>query len=175
MDVLQRVLPAVFGHGMCGAGVVQHQGAVGRGRVSCVPGLDTQHAANKRWAPPGPHIFLFTPRILLDCTSEMRNWMSCGWRGGSAWRGQGPPPAPSPAGPPGTLLTTFCCCACFCRRPATSRHRASFSLQQTRRQWGRGASPGHTALPPPGRCRAVGDHPATPPRRVGCGMGWGLT
>lgn len=32
-------------------------------------------------APPVPHIFLFTPRIRLDCTSEMRNWMSCGQKG----------------------------------------------------------------------------------------------
>lgn len=30
-----------------------------------------------------------------------------------------------------TLLTTFCCWACFCRKLATSRHRASFSLQHT--------------------------------------------
>jgi hypothetical protein len=29
------------------------------------------------------------------------------------------------------LLTTFCCWACFCRKLATSRHRASFSLQHT--------------------------------------------
>ena len=55
--------------------------------------------------------------------------MSCRGRGGQPSADRDP----LPAGPVHTLLTTFCCWACFCRRLATSRHSASFSLQQTRR------------------------------------------
>lgn len=33
-----------------------------------------------------------------------------------------------------TLLTTFCCCACFCLKLATSLHSASFSLQEKKKK-----------------------------------------
>lgn len=58
-----------------------------------------------------------------------------------------------------TLLTTFCCWACFCRRLATSRHRASFSLQHRLGQAGppvarQGHSVASSAL---GRSKGVWD------------------
>ncbi|VCW76253.1 unnamed protein product [Gulo gulo] len=85
----------------------------------------------------------------------MRNWMSCvGRKAQSARPGTGP--SRRPPGPPHTLLTTFCCWACFCRRLATSRHRASFSLEHT------GAvsyphAPSHAL----GRCRVAGSPAVT--------------
>lgn len=69
--------------------------------------------------------------------------MSCRGRGSQ----RGADRAPPTTGPVHTLLTTFCCWACFCRRLATSRHSASFSLQQTRRGQRAAGAPGHPALP----------------------------
>lgn len=86
MDVLQGELAAVLGHGVRRAAVVQHQGAAGRGGLDASPARPDQAAPGQgpglglgcAEGRPGPHIFLFTPRMRLDCTSEMRNWMSCG-------------------------------------------------------------------------------------------------
>lgn len=33
------------------------------------------------------YIFLFTPRIRLDCTNEIKNWISCEEKKGKAVRG----------------------------------------------------------------------------------------
>lgn len=118
-------------------------GGCGEGWVSGSPASRPRVAAHGRRACPVPHIFLFTPRIRFDCTSEMRNWMSCRGRGGQPRADR----APLPAGPAHTLLTTFCCWACFCLRLATSRHSASFSLQQTRRGQQAAGALGHPAPP----------------------------
>lgn len=49
MNVLQGVLPAILGHGMCRTAVVQHQGAVGgRGGVRCLPRASATQASAKR-------------------------------------------------------------------------------------------------------------------------------
>lgn len=58
VDVLQGVLPAVLGPGMCRAAVIQHQGAAGRGGgrggVRRLPGATaTRHSAERRQGGPG--------------------------------------------------------------------------------------------------------------------------
>lgn len=137
MDVLQRVLRPVLRHGVRGAAVRSASGGlwrVGERRPGLVAPRSQPHGNGC-----APCLTSFSSPLGsgLTAPAEMRNWMSCRGKGSQRGADRAPP------GPVHTLLTTFCCWACFCRRLATSRHSASFSLQQTRRGPAGGRSPGH--------------------------------
>lgn len=69
VDVLQRVLPAVLWQGVCRAAVVQHQGAAGKGGVSCLPAGGTQDTANETEAAQGPEQRARHPQRLTSFSS----------------------------------------------------------------------------------------------------------
>lgn len=109
---LQGEGASVLGHGVGGAGVVEHQRTVERGDgLALLPGR--RDILLLSWQTC---IFLLSPRMPLDWTRESRNWMSCRDRDRrahgllqGAWAGLSSVPVRGWGQLLITFLTTFCC------------------------------------------------------------------